>query len=70
MSAAQGLKAADAHPNEDHIVSDPEARKEEEEMAAVLEDLNLAAVNNRVFSISKESRELMHKYATTPVAHV
>ena len=61
MSAAEGLKAADAHPNEDGTVSDPEAKKEEEEMAAVLEDLNLAAVNNRVFSISKESQELMRK---------
>ena len=62
MSAAEGLKAADAQPNEDGLVSDPEAKKEEEEMAAVLEDLNLAAVNNRVFSISKESQELMRKY--------
>ena len=61
MSAAEGLKAADAHPNEDGTVSDPEAKKEEEEMAAVLENLNLAAVNNRVFSISKESQELMRK---------
>lgn len=61
MSAAEGLKAADAHPNEDGNVSDHEAKKEEEEMAAVLEDLNLAAVNNRVFSISKESQELMRK---------
>ena len=62
MSAAEGLKAADAQPNEDGVVSDPEAKKEEEEMAAVLEDLSLAAVNNRVFSISKESQELMRKY--------
>lgn len=62
MSAAQSLKAADAHPNEDGTVSDPEARKEEEEMASVLEDLNLAAVNNRVFSVSKDSQELIRKY--------
>ena len=62
MSAAEGLKSADAQPNEDGTVSDREATKEEEEMAAVLEDLNLAAVNNRVFSISKESQELMRKY--------
>lgn len=65
MSAAESLKAADAQPNEDHIVSDPEAKKEEEEMASVLEDLNLAAVNNRVFSVSKESQELMRKYELT-----
>ncbi|KAL6718880.1 hypothetical protein ACLMJK_003114 [Lecanora helva] len=62
MSAAENLKSPDAQPNEDHIVSDPEATKEEEEMASVLEDLNLAAVNNRVFSVSKESQELLRKF--------
>ena len=58
---AEGLKAADARPNEDHTVPDHEAKKEEEEMTSVLEQLNLAAVNNRVFSISKESQELLRK---------
>ena len=62
MSAAEGLKLADAQPNEDHIVSDPEVKREEEEMTSVLEQLNLAAVNNRVFSVSKESQELLRKY--------
>lgn len=62
MSAAEGLKAPEAQPNEDGQVSDPEAKKEEEEMSHVLEELNLAAVNNRVFSISTESKELLHKY--------
>ena len=62
MSAADGLRSADAQPNEDHAVSDPEAKKEEEEMTSVLEQLNLAAVNNRVFSVSKESQELLRKY--------
>ena len=61
MSAVETMKAADAQPSEEHIVSDPETMKEEEEMASVLEDLNLAAVNNRVFSVSKESQELMRK---------
>lgn len=65
MSAAEGLKSADAHPNEAETVSEPEAKKEEEEMITVLEQLNLAAVNNRVFSVSKESQELLHKYAIT-----
>lgn len=63
MSAAEALKSADAQPNEDGTVSDPEAQKEEDEMSQVLEDLNLAAVNNRVFSLSKESQELLQKYA-------
>lgn len=62
MSAAEALKSADAQPNEGHNVSDPEAKKEEEEMTSVLEQLNLAAVNNRVFSVSKESQELLRKY--------
>ena len=62
MSAAEGLKSPDTQPNEGGQVSDPEAKKEEEEMTSVLEELNLAAVNNRVFSISKESQELLHKY--------
>ncbi|MCJ1318467.1 hypothetical protein MMC15_003795 [Xylographa vitiligo] len=61
-SIAQGLKSVDAQPNEDGKVSDHEAKKEEEEMTSVLEQLNLAAVNNRVFSISKESQELLRKF--------
>lgn len=61
MGVAEGLKSPDAQPNEDHIVSDPEAKQEEEEMTAIMEQLNLAAVNNRVFSISQESRDLLHK---------
>ena len=61
-SAAEQLKSPDAQPNEDGIVSDPEAKKEEEEMSALLDDLNLAAVNNRVFSVSKESKDLLHKF--------
>lgn len=61
MSAAEGLKGPDAQPNEDGNVSDAEAKKEEEEMSSLLEDLNLAAVDNRVFSMSKESQELLNK---------
>ena len=61
MSAAEGLKSPDAQPNEDNAISDPEAQKEEEEMSDVLEQLNFAAVDNRVFSISKESQELLRK---------
>ena len=61
-SAAEGLKAPGAQPNEDGIIPPHEAHKEEEEMTRALESLNLAAVNNRVFSISKESQELLRKY--------
>lgn len=59
---AQGLKTADAQPNEDNIVEDVEAKKEEEDMAIVLDKLNLAAVNNRVFSVSDETQELLQKF--------
>jgi hypothetical protein len=59
---AEGLKSADAQPNEDKIVEDVEAKKEEEDMANVLESLNLAAINNRVFSISDETQELLRQF--------
>ena len=62
MDIAQGMKSPDAHPNEDNVVSDVEAKKEEEDMAMLLEELNLAAVNNRVFSISDETQELLQKF--------
>ena len=59
---ADNLKSPDAKPNEDRIVDDKEAKKEEEDMMIVLERLNLAAVNNRVFSISDETQELLQKF--------
>ena len=62
MDVAEGLKAADAKPNEDGVVDDPEAKKEEEDMTIVLERLNLAAVNNRVFSISDETQQLLQQF--------
>lgn len=62
MDIAQGMKSPDAKANEDNVVSDVEAKKEEEDMAAVLEKLNLAAVNNRVFSISDETQVLLQRF--------
>lgn len=59
MSLAEGLKA---HSPEGSSELDSEMKKEEEELTAVLDQLNLAAVNNRAFSISKESQELLRKY--------
>lgn len=59
---AEKMKSPDAKPNEDHIVDDKEAKREEEDMMIVLERLNLAAVNNRVFSISDETQELLQKF--------
>ncbi|KAI4129281.1 MAG: hypothetical protein LQ338_002290 [Usnochroma carphineum] len=62
MGVAEGLKSPNAPPNEEHSVPDPEAKKEEEEMVAIMNELSLAAVNNRVFSLSKESKDLLHKF--------
>ena len=56
------LKPPEAVPNEDGEVDDEEAKKEEEDMMVILERLNLAAVNNRVFSISDETQELLRKF--------
>jgi hypothetical protein len=42
--------------------TESEAKQEEEDMTIMLERLNLAAVNNRVFSISDETQELLQKF--------
>jgi hypothetical protein len=39
-----------------------EAEKEEDDISRVLDELNLAAVNNRAFSISKESQKLVQEF--------
>lgn len=62
MDTARAVKSPDTKPNEDNVVSDVEAEKEEQDMAIVLEKLNLAAVNNRVFSISDETQEILQKF--------
>ena len=51
-SAAEASKAAEKE----------QAEKEQEDLTAVLDQLNLSAVNNRVFSFSKESEELLNKF--------
>jgi len=38
------------------------ARKDQEDMTDILERLNLAADNNRVFSVSEETQELLRKF--------
>jgi hypothetical protein len=62
MDVAEGMKSPNAKPNEDNVVSEVEAKREQEDMAMVLERLNLAAVNNRVFSISDETQELLQRF--------
>ncbi|KAL4921939.1 hypothetical protein BDW62DRAFT_98983 [Aspergillus aurantiobrunneus] len=41
---------------------DKEKKQEDEDMTEILEKLNLAADNNRVFSISDETQELLRKF--------
>ena len=60
-SAMADMKAAETTGVQPQAVSQAEAKKETDEIEQVLEQLNLAAVNNRVFSFSDESRELIHK---------
>lgn len=43
-------------------VPEKEAEKEEDDINRVLDELNLAAVNNRAFSISKESQKLVQEF--------
>nr|KMM72792.1 hypothetical protein CPAG_09084 [Coccidioides posadasii RMSCC 3488] len=44
------------------VAADDEVKKEEQDISEVLEKLNLAAINNRVFSISDETQELLEKF--------
>jgi len=50
--AAESAKAAEKS----------EAQKEEQDLTIILDQLNLSAVNNRVFSFSTESEELFNKF--------
>jgi hypothetical protein len=52
QSAAQAARNAEPE----------DARKEDKELTDILDQLNLSAVNNRVFSFSKESEELLNKF--------
>ena len=63
-SAMADMKAAEAAGLEPQAVSADEATKEKDEVTDVLEKLNLAAVNNQVFSFSEESRVLLRKYGS------
>lgn len=55
---AANLRKAELDDSEE----EKQAKREEEDMTIVLERLNLAAVNNRVFSISDDTQELLQKF--------
>lgn len=52
LAAAEKSKSAD----------EAEVDKETQDLSKILEELNMSAVNNRVFSFSKESEELLQKF--------
>jgi hypothetical protein len=43
-------------------VSAPEDQREEDDLTSILDDLDLTATNNRAFSLSAESQELVRKF--------
>lgn len=43
-------------------IDDKEAEEEKEDLSEVLEGLNLSAINNRAFSVSDETQELLRKF--------
>ena len=52
LAAAEKSKSAE----------EKEVEKETQDLSNILEELNMSAVNNRVFSFSKESEELLQKF--------
>ena len=61
QNAVADSKQAEASGTQVKAVNAADAKKEQDEVEQVLEQLNLAAVNNTVFSISDETRELLRK---------
>lgn len=60
-SAIADMKAAQEAGDQSTDAAETEAKKENEEIEQVLEQLNLAAINNRVFSITDETKELIRR---------
>ncbi|KAI9832010.1 MAG: hypothetical protein M1819_004554 [Sarea resinae] len=64
QSAAAAVKAGEDIPAQEGKLNydrKPSA-KEQEDMGKVLDNLNLAAINNRVFSLSDESQNILKKF--------
>ncbi|KAF2236772.1 hypothetical protein EV356DRAFT_497668 [Viridothelium virens] len=64
QSAANAFKAGEGVPlNPDGTVNQEEATKQQaHDLSNVLSKLNLSAINNRVFSLSSESQDLLEKF--------
>lgn len=61
QSAADALKSGDKTTIEEDIAA-ADAKKEQEDITSILDQLNISAVNNRAFSFSKESQKLMEDF--------
>lgn len=61
QAAADAVKSGAKTTIEEDLAA-AEAKKEQEDMASILDQLNLSAVNNRAFSFSKESQKLMEEF--------
>ncbi|KAF1987199.1 hypothetical protein K402DRAFT_375823 [Aulographum hederae CBS 113979] len=63
-AAADTVKSGEGvELNPDGCVNkEAEAEKEKEDLSSILDQLNMSAVNNRVFSFSKESQKLMEDF--------
>ncbi|KAI1965204.1 hypothetical protein LOZ58_001050 [Ophidiomyces ophidiicola] len=59
MKSGEAKTKAEKEPS---TAAEKEVKKEEEDISEVLEKLNLAAVNNRVFSVSDETQDLLEKF--------
>jgi hypothetical protein len=49
-------------PTDPAVASETEKNKEEEDLTSILDQLNLSAVNNRAFSFSEKSQEMMAEF--------
>ena len=64
QSAAEAFKAGEGVPlNPDGTINQEEAQKQQaHDLSNTLSKLNLSAINNRVFSLSKESQDLLENF--------
>ncbi|KAI0484650.1 hypothetical protein GGR56DRAFT_34893 [Xylariaceae sp. FL0804] len=62
-AAGQGKKPADADLKPERLaVPEPEVDREQDDMTRVLNDLDLSARNNRAFSLSAESADMVRRF--------
>lgn len=60
--AVDAAKKGELVPAEPKVEGESEKEKEEQDLSQVLDQLNLSAVNNRAFSFSEKSQEMMAEF--------